>query len=27
VYKAPVQGVQFNRRGYDAYFHDMWWKK
>jgi peptide/nickel transport system substrate-binding protein len=27
VYKAPVQGVQFNRRGYDAYFHDMWLKK
>jgi peptide/nickel transport system substrate-binding protein len=27
VYKAPVQGVQFNRRGYDAYFHDMWWKR
>jgi peptide/nickel transport system substrate-binding protein len=27
VYKAPIQDIQFNRRGYDAYFHDMWWKR
>jgi ABC-type transport system substrate-binding protein len=27
VYKAQVQDVQFNRRGYDAYFAEMWLKK
>lgn len=27
VYRAQVQDVQFNRRGYDAYFAEMWLKK
>jgi peptide/nickel transport system substrate-binding protein len=27
VYKKDVQDIQFNRRGYDAYFADMWLKK
>jgi hypothetical protein len=27
VYGSQVQGVQFNRRGYDAYFAEMWPKK
>jgi peptide/nickel transport system substrate-binding protein len=27
VYKAGVQNVQFNRRGYDAYFAGMWLKR
>jgi peptide/nickel transport system substrate-binding protein len=27
AYKAQVQNIQFNRRGYDAHFYDMWLKK
>jgi ABC-type transport system substrate-binding protein len=27
VYRNQVQDVQFNRRGYDAYFSEMWLKK
>jgi peptide/nickel transport system substrate-binding protein len=27
VYRSQVQDVQFNRRGYDAYFAEMWLKK
>jgi hypothetical protein len=27
VYRTQVQDVQFNRRGYDAYFAEMWLKK
>jgi hypothetical protein len=27
VYRNQVQDIQFNRRGYDAYFAEMWLKK